>query len=214
MMRKSGPESGSVCLARRSDRHGFLKNRHSYFTNPPICPRIGRIKFAACPEKAAFGTVWREDNSQNGLQPVVIRKNSCFSSKSGVRHYRRPIPLRKTTVFSGNSGSVLIDGPTLTRKWGFWITSRSGYVRRVTVSPENPGILRAPFASPGGQTDTVFQKTGTVILRIPQFVPGLAELSPQSARKKQHLAQYGLKIIPKTGCSMPGAGIPGRTKER
>ena len=68
MMRESGPESGSVCLSRRPDRHGFPKNRHSYFTNPSICPRIGRIKPAVCPEKSAFGTVWRDDNSQNGLQ--------------------------------------------------------------------------------------------------------------------------------------------------
>jgi hypothetical protein len=36
--------------------------------NPSICPRIGRIKPATCPEKAAFGTVWTEENSQNGLQ--------------------------------------------------------------------------------------------------------------------------------------------------
>ena len=115
MMRKSGPESGSVCLSRRSDRHGFSKNRHGYFTNPSVCPRIGRIKPATCPEKAAFGTVWRADNSQNGLQPVVIRKNPCFSSKFGIRHYRRPIPLRKNPCFSSEFG-IRPDRRTLTYK--------------------------------------------------------------------------------------------------
>jgi len=74
MTGESGHFTGSVCLSRRSDRHGFLKNRHGYFTNPLICPRIGRIKLAVCPEKAAFGTVWREDISQNGLQPIMTNK--------------------------------------------------------------------------------------------------------------------------------------------
>ena len=143
MMRKSGPESCSDWHSRRSDRHGFLENRHSYFTNPSICPRIGRIKLAACPEKAAFGTVWREDISQNGLQPVVIRKNHGFSWKFGIR------PDRRTPTY---------------KKLGFWITSRSEYLWRVIVSLRKPSPNRAPFASPGGQTDTVFQKTGTVIL--------------------------------------------------
>ena len=32
------------------------------------CPQIGGMKPATCPEKAVFGTVWTEDNSQNGLQ--------------------------------------------------------------------------------------------------------------------------------------------------
>ena len=68
MMGESGHFTGSVCLSRRSDRHGSPKNRHSYFTNPSICPLISGMMPRACPEKAAFGTVWREDNSQNGLQ--------------------------------------------------------------------------------------------------------------------------------------------------
>jgi len=136
MMRESGPESGSVCLSRRSDRHGFPKNRHSYFTNPSICPRIGRIKLAACPEKAAFGTVWTEDNTQNGLQPVVIRKNSCFSSKSGVRHYRQPIPLRKNYGFSWKFG-IRPDRRTLSYK-------KVGFLDRspIRICPEGHGEPR------------------------------------------------------------------------
>jgi hypothetical protein len=98
MMRKSGSKSGSVYLSRRINRHGFLKNRHSYFTNPLICPRIGVIMPIACPEKAAFGTVWNADNSQNGLQPVGIRKNHCFSWKFGIRPERRTLTYRKVEV--------------------------------------------------------------------------------------------------------------------
>ena len=164
MTGESGHFTGSDWHSQMTNRHGFPKNRHSYCTNPLICSRITGMIPLTCPEKAAFGTVWREDNSQNGLQPVVIRKNSCFSSKSGVRHYRRPIPLRKNHGFSWKFG-IRPDRRTPTyKKLGFWITSRSEYLWRVIVSLRKPSPNRAPFASPGGQTDTVFQKTGTVIL--------------------------------------------------
>jgi len=76
--KESGPESGSVCLSRRSDRHGFLKNRHGYFTNPSICPRIDRIKPAACPEKAAFGTVWTGDRRVDRTADHGIWNNPVF----------------------------------------------------------------------------------------------------------------------------------------
>jgi hypothetical protein len=66
--KETEPKSGSDSPSRGLHRHGFLKNRHSYFTNPLICSRIAGMIPLTCPEKAAFGTVWTEDNSQNGLQ--------------------------------------------------------------------------------------------------------------------------------------------------
>jgi len=122
--KETEPESGSVCLSQRPDRHGFPDNRHGYFTNPSICFRIGGMMPSPCPEKAAFGTVWRADNFRHLLEYAGTRKNACFSWKSGGRQFRRPLPLRKNACFPRNPGSVIINRPSLMEKMGVFTGSR------------------------------------------------------------------------------------------
>ncbi len=70
MTGESGHFAGSDWHSRTTNRHGFSENRHGYFTNPSICPLFSGMMPIACPEKAAFSTVRRADNSRNGLQPA------------------------------------------------------------------------------------------------------------------------------------------------
>jgi hypothetical protein len=84
-LREKKPSTGSVYLPGRLDRHGFSKNRHSYFSNPSVCARIGGLLPIVCPKKAVFGTVWTVDNSENGLQVVA----GVGVRKPGSPPYRR-----------------------------------------------------------------------------------------------------------------------------
>jgi hypothetical protein len=88
-LREKKPSTGSVYLPGRPDRHGFSKNRHGYFSNPSVCARIGGLMPLACPKKAAFGTVWAGDNSENGLQVVAGVGAGKPGSPPGSPPYRR-----------------------------------------------------------------------------------------------------------------------------
>jgi hypothetical protein len=68
-----------------TNRHGFSEIRHGYFTNPSICPLISGMMPIACPEKAAFGTVWTGDSSENGLQYAWVRSPSGWRESAGGR---------------------------------------------------------------------------------------------------------------------------------
>ena len=90
------PVTGPDWLSLRTNRHGFPENRHGYFENPSICPRIGGIVPRACPEKAAFGTVWTRDNFRDGLLSVGMRETGITGlipyHRSGVRGKDEPMP--------------------------------------------------------------------------------------------------------------------------
>jgi hypothetical protein len=95
-LREKKPVTGSDWLSLRINRHGFPENRHGYFTNPSICPRIGGIVPRACPEKAAFSTVWKADNFRDGLLSVGMRETGITGliphHRSGVRRKDEPMP--------------------------------------------------------------------------------------------------------------------------
>jgi hypothetical protein len=74
MTGESGPFTGSDWPSRGLYRHGFLKNRHSYFTNPSFWPRIGEMKPIVLPEKAAFGAVMAANNRRDGLEYAGTEK--------------------------------------------------------------------------------------------------------------------------------------------
>jgi hypothetical protein len=69
MPRESGHFKGSDCLPWGPDRHGFPKNRHGYFSNPSVCPRIGGLEPAACHKKALFSAVLTDDHGHD--RPIV-----------------------------------------------------------------------------------------------------------------------------------------------
>jgi hypothetical protein len=98
MTGKSGPFTGSDCLPMGPDRHGSLKNRHGYFTNPLIWPRIGRKEPTGCPKKALFSAVIAADNPRVGMQYARTRKNHSIFWKFGIRECQRILTYRETGI--------------------------------------------------------------------------------------------------------------------
>jgi hypothetical protein len=86
MTGESGHFTGSDWLSRRTNRHGFPKNRHGYFANTSVCPRIGGTGPAACPKKAAFSEVIAADNLRDGVKYDEL-KETVFSDRTRIRKY-------------------------------------------------------------------------------------------------------------------------------
>ena len=139
MTGESGHCTGSVCPFRRTNRHGFPENRHGYFANLSICSLFGGIMPITCPEKAAFGTVWREDNSQNGLQPVMTR-NTGILDHIPIRI--SPGGPREPEETGIESGSICLFRTT--NRHGF-PENRHGYFTNPSIYPRIGGMILLPW---------------------------------------------------------------------
>jgi hypothetical protein len=140
MTGESGHFTGSDWHSGMTNRHGFLENRHSYFTIPSICPRISGMMPIACPEKAAFGTVWRQDNSQNRLQPVMTGNTGILDHvpiRISLGGHSEP---KETEPESGS------DSPSMALHRHGFSENRHGYFTNPSICPRISGMM--PIACP------------------------------------------------------------------
>jgi hypothetical protein len=135
MTGESGHFTGSDWHSQMTNRHGFPKNRHSYFKNPSICPLISGMMPMACPEKAAFGTVWREDNSENGLQSAGTGRTGVLDRTRILSSTRGHGELREKKPFTGS-----VYHPGRPNRHGFW-KNRHCYFSNPSVCARIGGLL-------------------------------------------------------------------------
>jgi hypothetical protein len=109
------PKLGSDCSPRKPDRHGFFQNRHSYFSNPSVYPRIGGLEPAACRKKAVFGTVRAGDHFPD--RPTVPAIEECAvlgdeqRSRDGPVRWCEPSPASRSWWYRAERRSIRTRNP-------------------------------------------------------------------------------------------------------